>query len=142
MAIVNGTKGSVTIAGTSIGTQTKLLANKWSMSLTRQTNDITPFNPVGNARKKLAGRYQASGTIEGLLDSADWFTLTSATGDFATDAAAVAFVLNHHGGGTEVRNYNFSGILTNFTPNIRTGQPSRWTASFQMTGDLTITSTD
>lgn len=132
MAAINGTTGTISL-GTAIPAGLVALASRWSADLTRETADVTPFDPGAaddNARVNIGGLQTMSGTAEGFLDSAVKFV----TSVFDTDGAAAEFVLTASTG----RTYTFQGIVTGFSPSAEVGVPNSWTCSFVSDGPIVV----
>ena len=71
-----------------------------------------------------------TGSMEGFLDSAAGPDISHMT----DDEVPAAFVMT----ATTGRTYSFNGILSNFSPNVDSGAPNTWSASFISDGPISI----
>ena len=136
MAAITGIKGSIDYAGATdmtggSGAQ-QLLATKWSGSFDMDVHEVTPFDPTGRAKLKIAGLHDFSGTIEGFLDDTTTHDISHFTdGDVP---AASDFELYAH----TSRSYIFAGLLSNFSVNTDVQGPNTWTANFTSSGVVAV----
>jgi hypothetical protein len=144
MAAVTGSTGLISF-GASPGPADLLLAGgnallafRWTLNITGELHDVTPFN-VANAdllhRVKIRGHHSASGTAEGYHDGATVHDLLP----YQSSTATSAFVLTTNDPGTTAQIYSFSGFITGFNITVDAFGPNRWTATFESSGALSAT---
>ncbi len=71
MAILTGTTGSVTFGTNELGSSVTAALTGWTINVTREVHDVTSYADTNNAKTKIGGHYQASGTAEGFYDSSN-----------------------------------------------------------------------
>lgn len=134
MAAITGTKGKVTVGGTSIQS---VLIRKWTLTFTRDLHDISNFDSATNEAEFLGGMMGAVGAIEGFVDGsvADPPILTDLQNEDSIGTANWKLSLVD---GT--KEYDFTAIVSNFSiQHDKVAGPVPFTATFESTGTIGIT---
>lgn len=146
MSAIVGTSGSVVFSAMSTTSPAadsiiEASVRNWSATITRGSNDATPFAATNNARVRLGGNIRLTGKLEGWLDTTQTFLPTdwNATALGTTYVAtADGFVLNASSkGGTQRIQYKFAGWLTGLHVGVRRGSTNTFSCDFVSTGTVT-----
>lgn len=135
-AVRVGTEGSVTVADGGTGAALDgMNIFQWRASFPRPINDVTPFNPSGNARQGLGGKGSIRGSFSGYLDDTtpvDASTLE----DIDAAAATITLIANRVGAApNNQQQVSFSGWISNVSVGVDAkGNPNTVSADFVGTG--------
>lgn len=147
MAAIVGTTGVVSFGGDATSApndfetggangEHALLAHRWTLNLVSELHDVTPFHASDNFRKSIRGQYKATGTVEGFLDD----TAAHDVAVYQTPTIPSDFVLTVGQFITTDHTYAFKGLITGFNVTSSPTEPNRFTATYESTGDITVTS--
>ena len=132
MAIFNGTNVAISVGGTVIAEATEC-----SLTLNQETIDITTKDS-GGVRELLGGLKSGSMSVSGIMSTAAAGGLLTLSGQWDT-GGSVAVVFDHASSGGKT--YSANGIVTSLEQSGGTEDAPTFSATIELTGDITIAST-
>lgn len=142
MAAIVGTGGSVTAAGNN---QHVLQVRRWSGTISEPSVDTTEWDAAATATNYRStigsGIAVFTGTIEGLMDTAQLFVVTEYEDTTPVLTNSFVLVQSDTGGTTEKVTYTFSGLQTGWNTGAAIAEVVTYTMTFISTGAVTITKT-
>lgn len=129
---ITGVTGNVT-PHTDHGLASAIHVTRWNATINRDIHDISSWADNANAKKKIGGMYDLSGSFEGFLDDTTNINNTGASGFQAEDAPPASFVLTSSTG----RTLTFSGLLSAIRLSSEKAGVVTVSADFVSSGEVT-----
>jgi len=131
MAVHTGTAGNITFTYDSTNLLVELHPARWTLDISVDTHDTTPFSPAGGARTKIPGLQTATGTATGFLDDANKFDNTLMTNAMSAGTATCLLT------STTGRTFTLEARLSNWSVVTPADSPVTWSLAFTVTDDAT-----